>query len=135
VLGLNTSGLIRGKPITIPSSTLTRIAEEIAAKGHIERPYIGVAMQPVQIPKSLQETAGVNAASGLLVMHVEPGGPADAGGTLLGDILLEVDGRNFDDLSDVHEVLDRKGAGQDVQITLVRGGQKVQTTIRVGVRP
>lgn len=135
LLGLNTSGLIRGKPITIPSSSLTRIAEEIAAKGHVEQRYIGLAMQPVQIPESLQKKAGVNAASGLLVMHVEPGGPADLGGTLLGDILLEIDGSSFDDLSDVHEILDRKGVGHEVQTTLVRGGQKLQTTIRIGARP
>ena len=33
MLGLNTSGLLRGKPITIPASTLTRITEEIVSKG------------------------------------------------------------------------------------------------------
>src|SRR5204863_970389 len=44
VLGMNTSGLLRGKPITIPSSTVSRIAEEIAARGHVARPYIGLVM-------------------------------------------------------------------------------------------
>src|SRR5688500_14291034 len=55
ILGLNTSGLLRGKSITIPSSTVVRIAEEIAAKGHVVQPYIGVVMQPIQIPESLQK--------------------------------------------------------------------------------
>lgn len=135
VLGLNTSGLLRGKSITIPSSTLTRIAEEIAAKGHVAQPYIGLAMQPVQIPESLQKKAGVNAAAGLLVMHVESGGPADSGGVLLGDILIDMDGRSFDDLEDLHEALGQKGPGQDVQTTLLRGGQKFQIAIRIGTRP
>lgn len=135
VLGMNTSGLLRGKAITIPSSTLARIAEEIAASGHVARPYIGLVMQPVQIPESLQQKAGVNAAAGLLVMHVESGGPADLAGALLGDILLELDGRAFDDLDDVHEVLSRKGAGHEVETTLIRGGQKFQIAIRIGARP
>lgn len=134
ILGLNTSGLVRGKPITIPASTLGRVAEEIAAKGHVPQPYIGLAMQPVQIPESLQKNAGVGAATGLLVMHVEPGGPADLGGAMLGDILVEMDGRAFDNLEDVHEVLDKKGTGQDVPATFIRGGQKSQITIRIGAR-
>ena len=135
VLGLNTSGLLRGKPITIPSSTLARVAEEIAWKGHVTQPYVGLVMQPVQIPESLQKKAGVTATSGLLVMHVEPGGPADAAGILLGDILVEMDSRTFDDVEDLQDVLHAKGAGNEVQATLIRGGQKVQITIKIGTRP
>jgi S1-C subfamily serine protease len=135
VLGLNTSGLLRGKPITIPSSTLGRIAEEIAASGHVERPYIGLVMQPVQISESVQKRAGVTATAGLLVIHVEHGGPADLAGVLLGDILLEMGGRVFDDLDDVHEALGKKRAGDEVQTTLIRGGEKAQITVRVGSRP
>src|SRR5262245_10442597 len=72
MLGLNTSGLLRGKPITIPASTVTRIAGEIASKGHVTRPYIGLAMQPVGIPDELQKSTGVSVPMGLMVMHVEP---------------------------------------------------------------
>jgi S1-C subfamily serine protease len=135
ILGLNTSGLVRGKSITIPSSTLTRVAEEIAAKGHVAQPYVGLVMQPVEIPGSLQKNAGVDAKTGLLVMHVEPGGPADKAGALLGDILIDIDGRSFENLEDVHEELRRKGAGQEVQAKVIRGGQNIQITIRIGERP
>jgi S1-C subfamily serine protease len=56
-------------------------------------------------------------------------------GALLGDILLEMEGSTFGDLEDVHEALDRKGAGEEVRATLIRGGQKLQITIRIGARP
>jgi len=135
IVGLNTSGLLRGKPITIPSSTLSRIADEIAASGHVAQPYVGLVMQPVQIPESLQKKAGVNAGVGLLVMHVESGAPADTGGVLLGDILVAMDGQSFTDLDDVNEVLARKGVGQDVNTSLIRGGQQLSFTIRIGERP
>jgi len=135
ILGLNTSGLIRGKSITIPSSTLTRVADEIAAKGHLSQPYVGLVMQPVEIPRSLQKNVGVDANTGLLVMHVEPGGPADQAGALLGDILIHIDGRSFEDLEDVHDEIRRKGAGQEVQAKIIRGGQNIQMTIRIGERP
>ena len=135
VLGLNTSGLLRGRPITIPSSTLSRIAEELAAKGHVAQPYVGLVMQAVQLPESLQKKASVHAAAGLLVMHVEPGGPADSAGVFLGDVLVEMDGRGFNDLDDLSEVLGRKGAGQQIQTSLIRGGQQLTLTLTIGNRP
>jgi S1-C subfamily serine protease len=135
IIGLNTSGLLRGKPITIPSSTLLRIAGEIAAKGHVARPYIGLFMQPVHIPQSLQARAGVTVENGLLVVHVESGGPADTGGVLLGDILLDLDGDAFNELDDVQEALGRKSAGQEVLASLIRGGSKLQLRIRIAERP
>jgi S1-C subfamily serine protease len=135
VMGMNTSGLLRSKPITIPSSTISRIAEELAANGHVAQPYVGLVMQAVQISESLQKRTGVNAAAGLLVMHVESGGPADSAGVLLGDVLVEMDGRSFNELDDLSEVLGRKGAGQEVQTSLIRGGQQLKLQIRIGNRP
>src|SRR5215471_2072148 len=135
VLGLNTSGLLRGTTITIPSSTLSRIVEELDASGHVARPYVGLVMQAVAIPETLQKAAGVNAASGLLVMHVEAGGPAETAGVFLGDILLEMDGLAFSELDDVSEALARKGAGQEVQTSLIRGGQRMELAVRLGNRP
>jgi S1-C subfamily serine protease len=135
VLGLNTSGLLRGKPITIPSSTLSRVAEEIASRGHVAQPYVGLVMQPVQISESLRNKAGVNSDAGLLVMHAEPGGPADAAGLCVGDILLEMEGRAFNDLDDVYSELAKKGPGQSVGVSLIRGGQEMQITVQIGERP
>jgi len=132
---LNTSGLLRGKSITIPSSTVLRVAEEISATGHVAKPYVGLVMQPVQIPDSLQKKTGVSHGAGLLVMHVEPTGPADEAGVLLGDVLVDMDGREFSDLDDLSEVVGKKGVGQEVQTSLIRGGQRLQLAIRVGTRP
>jgi S1-C subfamily serine protease len=92
-------------------------------------------MQAVQIPDSLQKKAGVNNDAGLLVMHVEAGGPADSAGVLLGDLLLDIDGRALVELDDVHESFGQKTAGQDVQANLIRAGQRLQLTIRIGERP
>ena len=122
VLGMNTTAILRGKPFTLPSSNVTRIAEELAAKGHLPRPYIGVIMQPVQVP-------------GLLVMHVEPGGPAATAGVLLGDLILGAEGHSFEDLDDFQKLLVRKGVGQSLQLSLNRGGQPLELAIRIGERP
>jgi S1-C subfamily serine protease len=135
ILGMTNGGLIRGKAITVPASTLTRIGEELNEKGYLHTPYIGLVMQPVQLPESLQQKTAVVSRSGLLVMHVEPGGPADAAGVILGDIIIDLDGRTFTELGDLQTVLRDFGVGQDVKATLIRGGQKLQLSIKIGERP
>ena len=135
ILGMTTSGLARGKPIVIPASTLGRITEELTQKGHVATPYIGLVMQPVPIPDSFQKTSGVTATVGLLVMHVEAGGPSDTAGVLLGDVLVQLEGQTFSDLSDLQDVLRRFGINQDVKTTLIRGGQMVELNIKIGERP
>jgi len=135
LLGLNTSGLLRGKPITIPSSTLSRIAEEIAANGHVARPYIGLIMQPVEIPQSLQQSAGIDSSTGLLVMNVETGGPSDTAGVLLGDILIKLDGKAFDTLHDLQNLIAGKKSGDAAPLDLIRGGQRIEKIIKIGSRP
>lgn len=135
ILGMNTSGLIRGKPITLPAATLVRLGEQLVSKGRVPRPYIGVALQPVPLPESLQKQTGLQASTGLLVMHVEPGGPADAAGALVGDILIDLAGHGFDDMADLQDALQRNSVDQEVKSTIVRGGQRSELTIRIGERP
>jgi S1-C subfamily serine protease len=92
-------------------------------------------MQPVPIPESLQKSCGIQAGVGLLVMHVEPKGPADTAGTLLGDVLVDLDGHAFEDLEDLQNVLQNRGPNQEVKATAIRGGQRTELTIRIGERP
>src|SRR6201984_902126 len=54
VVGINTGGLARGRGVTVPNSTVNRVVDELLEKGHIARPYLGVAMQPVAVPESLR---------------------------------------------------------------------------------
>jgi S1-C subfamily serine protease len=135
IIGMMSAEFLRGKPIAIPPTTLVRVAEEIATKGHIATPYIGLAMEPVAIPESLRQRSGVDEPQGLLVMHVENGGPADAGGVIVGDILFNLDGEPFENFRDFQSVLRRRGVGQEVKAGLIRGGQKIELKIHIGERP
>jgi S1-C subfamily serine protease len=135
ILGMATAGLLRGKTMAIPGSTLTRVAEELLASGHMTTPYVGLVMQPISIPESLQKQSGVKAAGGLLVMHSEPGGPADKSGTLIGDILVDLDGHPANDIEDLQDVLRQRGVNQEVKDGLIRGGKKTHLPIKNGGRP
>jgi S1-C subfamily serine protease len=131
ILGVNTAGLHRSG-ITVPASTVARVVAELLEKGSIERPYLGVAMQPVPLPESLRGKLNLKPSDALLVAHVEPGSPAEKGGVLLGDVLIEIDGKPAADTDAVQDALRAQKVGNSIAITVVRGGQVQKLNVTLG---
>lgn len=129
VVGINTHGLTRGRPVAIPNSTVNRVVSELLEKGHITRPYLGLAMQPVNVPESLRGKVASSVSAALLVVHVESSGPAERAGVLLGDLVTEIDGKPVEDTGDVLELLASLKVGAQVSATILRGGTPVKVTI------
>jgi serine protease DegQ len=134
ILGLNTAGLHRSG-ITVPTATIARVVPELLEKGRVERPYLGLAMQAVPVPESLRDKLNLKASEGLLVAHVEPGSPADKGGVLLGDVLIEIEGKTVTDTDVVQEILRSRKPGNSVAVKLIRGGALVTATLALAARP
>lgn len=135
VLGLNTSGLARGLPLTIPATTVEQVAERILTGGRLTRGYLGLASQPVRLPDGLRQALHLGGDFGLVVVNVEPDGPADRAGVLLGDILVALDGTPVTDPRDVLAALSPDKVGQPIRARLLRGGQPTELSITVGQRP
>src|SRR5579872_1410257 len=134
VLGMNTSGLGRGRPVTVPVSTVNRIVDELLEKGHIARPYLGLAMQPVGVPEKLRGRFKSAPAGGLMVLHVENGGPADQAGIVLGDVIVELQGKPALDMERLQELLASSRVNDKIELTVMRGGAAVGLAISVGER-
>jgi len=135
VAGINTSGLARATALTVPSATVSRIAGQLLARGHIARGWLGIATQPVRLPAALQRSLGTQAEAGLVVVNVEPDSPADRGGLLIGDILLALDDRAVSDPGDVLGALGGDRIGQPASLQVARGGRAERLTVTVGERP
>ncbi len=135
VIGMNTNGLSRGRAVTIPHSTVDRIVSELLEKGHIARPYLGIAMQPVAIPTAIQNALKATSERGLLVVHVEPDGPAETAGILLGDIIVELAGEAVTDTEEIRGSISASEVGAKMPARLVRGGAPRDLTITLGSRP
>jgi len=134
VLGVNSRGVARGRPVAIPVSTVNRVVDELLEKGHIARPHLGLAMQPVAIPEGLRSSLPKHVTGGLMVVHAEPGGPADKGGVVLGDVLAELNGKPVEDLSDVMNILASATVDDTLSVSIVRGGQPLQLKITLSER-
>jgi len=134
VLGLNTAGL-HSSGITIPAATVARVAAELSEKGRIERPYLGLGMQAVPLQESLRAKLNLKSSVGLLIVHVEPDGPADQAGLLLGDVLTELESKPVTDTGEVQDVLRSAKVGATVQAGLIRAGALITVRIKLAARP
>ncbi len=133
-VGMATAGLSRTAAIAIPPETLERIASELLAKGKVSRGYLGIGLQPVPLPAYLSERLALGRA-GVIVLSVEPGGPAQAGGIVIGDVLLSIAGRPVADLGDVQSALAADSVGRTVPVELLRGGERKTVEVKIGERP
>ena len=133
VLGLLSSALHRGVAMAMPLPTVERVVGVLLAHGRILRAYIGVGSQPARLPEALADQLGQT--TGLLVVSVEPEGPAAKGGLFLGDTLVALDGKPLKHLDDLLESLDGEKIVQPLAVRLVRGGQLHDVTVTPSIRP
>lgn len=134
VLGLNTSGLSRGMSLTIPVSLAWRVAETLAAHGHIRRGYLGIRSQPVSVSEGQREALGREQETGLLLVSVERGSPAESGGLLVGDILVALNGQTVNDPDELLALLTGSIVGKPAEVQVLRGGQPTKLTVTIGER-
>jgi S1-C subfamily serine protease len=134
LIGINSSALARGLAVTLPYEALSRIVETLVSGGSVKRGFLGVATQPVALPESLRSALGLEQQTGLLVINVEPGSPAERAGLLLGDTLVGFGDRTIDDITALQDVLAGGSAGTAQQARIVRAGQLIETAVTVGER-
>jgi len=134
VVGLNTSGLARETRLALPVTMVTRVADELLQKGHVSRGYLGLGMQPVRLPEPLRAPLGLGDGA-LIVVMVEPSGPAARAGVLLGDVLVALDGEPVGDLDDVQARLGSDRVGAEICAVVLRGGVRTELRITVGEQP
>jgi S1-C subfamily serine protease len=134
IVGLNTMGLHRSG-VTVPAATLRRVVPQLLEKGAIERPYLGLAFQPVSIPEPFRASLDLKGTEGLLITHVEPASAAENSGVLLGDLLVELDGQSSVSTELLQEALSERKAGDSMRIKLVRAGKMIEAIVVLQLRP
>jgi S1-C subfamily serine protease len=132
LVGMNSSALMRGVSLAIPPATLKNVVETLLSKGRIARGYLGVGAQPVRLPEMLAKQ--LNQETGLLVVSVEPGGPADKANIMLGDVIVAIAGNTVRHLDDLLAALSGDRVGATIPVKIVRGGQAQELKATIGER-
>ncbi len=134
VLGVNNSALARGTPMTLPAATVDRVIDELLERGHVRRPFIGVAVQPVALSPASAKKQKLTQDSALLLTSIADGSPAESAGLFVGDVLLAAEGQSLRRPTDLLDVLAGVQAGSPVKLELLRGGAIKTVTVTPGDR-
>jgi S1-C subfamily serine protease len=92
-------------------------------------------MQPVQISDALVQSLQLQGNMGVMVLGVEPGGPADQAGILMGDVVVALNGARVADTSDVQTHLGGDRIGTTLTASVIRAGSLIDVNITVGESP
>ena len=132
LLGMSTAGP-RGRVLVIPHETVERVLDPILRDGRIGRAWLGVGLQPVEVPAALREAAAQG--SGLMVVGLAAGGPAERAGLLPGDILLAFDGVPVDRPRGLAPMLGAERVGREAELRIMRAGDVRTVAVVPALRP
>lgn len=122
----------RRRVLAIPSATIDRVVDQLLARGHVFRGYLGAGLQPVWVTdRSVEASTG---GRGVLVVSVDPQGPAARAGVLVGDIVTAWDAKRVSRVREVIGLLGSDSVGATVELGLVRGGAPLSLKIVIGER-
>ena len=132
-VGLNSSALVRGVSITVPAPTLNRVVTDLREHGSVRRAYLGVGTQPARLPDAVAKELGQE--TGLLLVSVEPGSAAEAGGLFLGDTLVALGETPVRQMDDLFNGLGGDRIGKALTVRILRGGKLVELTVSPAAHP
>jgi len=126
VVGVNTfilsqSGGNEGLGFAIPCATVRTVFRQLKQFGHLRRQEIGVGIQT--ITPSMATGLALPRNYGVIISDVQPGGPAEAAGLMVGDILVAIDGQAVDNLPSVNYQFLLRDSTDKVAVEVQRGNQ------------
>lgn len=126
VIGINSAKVaangVEGMGFAIPINTVQTVIDSLMSKGYVARPYLGVSIFD-------PETAGrygyqLNIDKGVYVFQLSLNGPCGKAGLQRGDIILKLDGKETNSVSDLREKVAEHKVGDTVKITYDRNGSE-----------
>ncbi len=135
VIGINTaiyspSGGSVGIGFAIPSSLARNVVDQLIEYGRTRRGWLGVRIQTVT--EDIAEGLGLDAARGALVASVTPGGPAAEAGVEPGDVIVEFNGQDIDEMRRLPRIVAETPVESEATITVWRQGELQTLNVTLG---
>ena len=126
VIGVNTAVILpaQGLCFAIASSTARFVAGRLIRDGRIRRGYLGLGGQNVPLARRLVRFHNLTVDTGILVISVERGSPAEKAGLREGDIIIEFDGHAVGAIDALHRLLTESQVGVPSRLTILRQTRK-----------
>ena len=134
VVGINSAiasetGYYQGYGFAIPIDLAYRVTEDLIEHGRVRRARLGVAM--IDIDAISAESYGLSEVSGVEVTLITPGGPAEAHGLRLYDVIVEIDGQSIIRVGQLQQAIAMKRPGDRVDVGVYRDGRLETIEVRL----
>jgi serine protease Do len=141
VIGMNQSTVksayAQGIGFAIPSNTVKTVVASLekhpGAHQGTDTGFLGIYM--ADLTAGVKNQIGYNGQGGVAVQQVFSGSPADQAGIQPGDVILQVDGKNFNDIKALQSYITSKKPGETVRLNVWSQGMKKFVAIKLGEAP
>jgi len=125
VVGINTAIIptAQGICFAIPAATARLVAGMLIRDGRVRRAYLGIGGAATPIGRQLANELGITNTSGIRVLEVVAGGPAQRAGLQVRDLIVSLDDSPIATLSDLQRSLAADQIGRPVEVAYVRFGE------------
>ena len=125
----------RRRVLAIPTTTIDRAVDQLLAKGYVGRGYFGARLQHVRLPRQRNGAQPLEREHGILIVSIDPNGPAAHAGLVIGDIVTAWNTQPLTRVRDVMRLLGPDSVGNTIDLQLLRGGAPKALKIVIGERP
>jgi len=131
VIGVNTAVILPAQGIcfAIGINTAKYVAARLIRDGRIVRAYVGIAGMTVPLHRRMVRFYRLARETGVMVMSVEPGSPADKAGVLSRDTIVAYGETPVAAVDDLHRFLSEGQVGADAELTVIRGTERLRLKI------
>jgi S1-C subfamily serine protease len=142
LIGINTailtgSGGSQGVGFAIPTRSAVIAAEQLIDRGFVSHPFLGISGLDVtnEVEARYREDYDIDLDGGALVDQVVDGSGADLGGVQAGDVVVRVGDEAITGMTDVIAVILRFDPQDEVDIEVLRAGERLTLAVVLGERP
>jgi S1-C subfamily serine protease len=134
VLGMPVFGP-RQTTLVIPMPTIERVGAQLLADGCIRRGYLGVGLHGIRLDEALAASLSLPDRRAIMVVSVDPNGPARTAGVLVGDVIIGFDGEAVSGVRSLLARLTPESVGKSAELKLLRAGEVTTASVAIGASP
>ncbi|MGO9084465.1 MAG: S1C family serine protease [Candidatus Sulfotelmatobacter sp.] len=131
VVAVNTATILPAQGIcfAIGINTAIFVASRLLRDGRIRRSYIGVSAQTVPVHRRVVRFYDLPKETGVVVLSLEDGSPAQRGGLREGDIIVALEAQPVAGVDDLHRLLTEVRVGVSCKLTVLRWTEKLELKV------
>jgi len=131
VIGMNTAVILpaQGLCFAIAIDLVQFVAATLMREGRVTRGWLGLGGQNVALRRHLVRRHALAHESGVLVLSVEQGSPAESVGLREGDIVIAMGGHDVTGVDDLHQLLTGPRVGVATTLVWLRDSQRLSAEI------